>query len=97
MFDRILIRPLPVPKVTDSGLVIPDSAKPETKIRDGKVLAVGPGDRLKDGTRAKPFCRPGDKVRYTSNPNQDWETELDGEKVTLSVINEQQFLYAILD
>lgn len=97
LFDRILIKPDPLPKETTSGLVIPDSAKPENKIREGRVLAVGPGDRMPDGTRFKPFCRPGDRVKYTSNPNQDWETELDGEKVTLSVINEQQFLYGILD
>lgn len=98
MFDRILIRPLEVPKTTDSGLHIPGNAKPETKIRKGKVLAVGKGDRIKDGSHVKPFCRPGDTVLYTSNPNQDWECEVEkGQKVMCSVINEEQFLYAILD
>ncbi len=97
MGDRVLIKPYDVPKTTDSGLHIPESAKADSKIRRGKVLAVGKGDRLKDGTHAKTICRPGDEVLYTSNPNQDWETTVDDEKVNLSVINEEQFLYAILD
>lgn len=99
MFDRILIRPLEVPKTTESGIHIPAGAKEtDSKLRKGKVLAVGPGDRINDGSHVKPFCRPGDIVLYTSNPNQDWECEVEkGQKVMCSVINEEQFLYAILD
>jgi chaperonin GroES len=98
MFDRVLIRPMDTPKETESGIVIPDSVKPENKIRRGKVLAVGKGDRIKDGTHVKPFCRPGDTVLYTSNPNQDCEIDVgQGEMAECSIINEEQFLYAILD
>ena len=97
MFDRVLIRPLDTPKVSEGGIHIPDNAKPDTKLRKGKVLAVGKGDRIKDGSYAGTFCRPGDTVLYTSNPNQDWEMEIEDKKVMCSVINEEQFLYAILD
>lgn len=98
LLDRILIRPIEEPNMTDGGLHKPESAKSDTKIRKGIVLAVGKGDRRKDGTHVKPFCKPTDRVLYTSNPNQDWECEVEkGQRVMCSVINEEQFLYAILD
>ena len=97
MFDRVLIRPIEEKKASDGGIIIPDTVKSDTKFRKGKVLAVGNGDRLKNGERAPMYCRPGDTVLYTSNPNQDCELDIDDEKVLCSVINEEQFLYAILD
>lgn len=98
LFDRVLIRPLDPETATKSGIHIPEGVKPDSRIRRGKVLAVGSGDRMKDGKRSVMFCRPGDDVLYTSNPNNDWEMDAeDGKKAMCSVINEEQFLLAILN
>lgn len=97
MGDRVLIRPIPEPKVTDSGLHIPGNAEQTSTVKRGKVLAVGKGDKLKDGNRGEMFCRPGDEVLYQCNPNQEYEMEAEnGVNVKCAVINEEQFLLAIV-
>ena len=98
MGDRVLIRPIPESKVTDGGLHIPGNAEQTSTVKRGKVLAVGKGDKLKDGSRGEMFCRPGDEVLYRSNPNQEYEMEAEnGEMAKCAVINEEQFLLAVID
>ncbi len=45
--DRIVVRTAEAEAVTQSGLVIPDTAK--EKPQQGEVLAVGPGRRSDSG------------------------------------------------
>ncbi|MBI3319323.1 MAG: co-chaperone GroES [Candidatus Omnitrophica bacterium] len=60
--DRIVVRTLEPEEKTKSGLVLPDTAK--EKPQEGKVLAVGTGRLLDDGTVKKLEVRTGDKILY---------------------------------
>ena len=60
--DRIVVRPLEAEGKTKSGLVLPDTAK--EKPQEGKVLSVGSGRLMDDGTVKKLEVRTGDKVLY---------------------------------
>jgi len=61
--DRILVQPLDAEQTTQSGLVIPDTAK--EKPQEGKVLAVGPGRFDDDGDRIPMDVSVGDVVVYS--------------------------------
>ena len=62
--DRILVQPLDAEQKTQSGLVIPDTAK--EKPQEGKVLAVGPGRFNEDGDERVPMdVSVGDVVVYS--------------------------------
>ena len=62
--DKILVERLEAEEVTAGGIVLPDTAKEKPK--EGKVVAVGKGRALKDGTYAKFTVKPGDKVIFSS-------------------------------
>ena len=60
--DRIVVKTLEAQERTKSGLVLPDSAK--EKPQEGKVIAVGTG-RLLDNGSVKPLeIKSGDRVLY---------------------------------
>lgn len=61
--DRCVIRPDEPETKTPGGIVLPDQAQ-EKPVR-GKVLAVGPGRLLDNGTRAAMQLRVGDRVLFT--------------------------------
>ncbi|GAF88853.1 unnamed protein product [marine sediment metagenome] len=60
--DRVLIKQSQAEHTTAGGIVLPDTAK--EKPQRGKVIAVGPGKVLDDGTRAKMSVKKGDKILY---------------------------------
>ena len=60
--DRIVVKPVDQEDKTKSGLVLPDTAK--EKPQEGKVIAVGSGKLLDDGTVKKLEVRTGDRVLY---------------------------------
>jgi len=60
--DRIVVEPLESEAKSPGGIVLPDTAK--EKPQQGKVIAVGPGKLLDDGTRAKPNVKVGDTVLF---------------------------------
>jgi len=60
--DRLVVKPLEEQEKTKSGLVLPDTAK--EKPQEGKVIAVGSGRLLDDGTVKKLEVRAGDRVLY---------------------------------
>lgn len=74
--DKVIIRRLDPEEITPGGIVLPDMAR-ETPIR-GRVLAVGPGPRLADGTRAPMDVRVGDEVLITPNNYATFEVKIDG-------------------
>jgi chaperonin GroES len=61
--DRIVVEPSEAETTTVSGLVIPDTAK--EKPQQGKVLAVGPGRTLDNGSVAALAIKEGDTVLYS--------------------------------
>jgi len=60
--DRIIIKALEPEEKTKSGLVLPDTAK--EKPQEGKVVSVGRGKLLDDGTIKPLDVRSGDRVLY---------------------------------
>lgn len=60
--DKVIIKPQEAKSVTAGGIVLPDSAK-ETPAQ-GKVLAVGDGRMLENGTRCAMQVQEGDRVLY---------------------------------
>lgn len=62
--DKVVIRRLEATEVTAGGIVLPDSA--QEKPQQGRVLAVGDGPLLPDGTRAVQQVNEGDRVLFAS-------------------------------
>jgi chaperonin GroES len=60
--DRVLVERLEAEQITEGGLVLPDSAK--EKPREGKVIALGEGRLLDDGSRLPIEVKKGDRVIF---------------------------------
>src|SRR5215510_12087864 len=61
--DRIIVEVLDEEDVTESGIVLPDTAK--EKPQRGTVLAVGPGPRDEDGEYIKMDLEEGDEIIFS--------------------------------
>jgi chaperonin GroES len=67
LHDRVLVRRIEE-EITHGGIVIPDQAK--EKPSRGKVIAIGPGKQLDDGTLRPLTVKEGDTVifgKYSGN------------------------------
>jgi chaperonin GroES len=73
--DRVLIQPAPAEDKTDSGIIIPDSAK--EKPQEGTVVAAGPG-KVENGNKIEMSVSEGDTVLYGKYSGT--EVTLDGEE-----------------
>jgi chaperonin GroES len=62
--DKVLVQRLEAETKTAGGIVLPDSAK--EKPQRGKIVSVGEGKLLDDGTRNKVQVKKGDIVLFTS-------------------------------
>lgn len=60
--DRVIVKQLQEEEKTPGGIIIPDTAK--EKPAQGKVIAVGKGKILEDGTVRKPEVNVGDKILF---------------------------------
>ncbi|MDR1166973.1 MAG: co-chaperone GroES [Deltaproteobacteria bacterium] len=74
--DRVLVQRLEEEQTTKSGIIIPDTAK--EKPQQGKVVAVGDGKLLDNGTRVTPGVKAGEKVLFGKYSGT--EVKLDGEE-----------------
>jgi chaperonin GroES len=77
--DRVLVKRLEGEEKTKGGIIIPDAAK--EKPLEGKVVAVGSGKLLEDGTIRPLDLKVGDKIlfgKYTGT-----EVKLDGEEMVI--------------
>jgi chaperonin GroES len=61
--DNVVIEKVEAENVTKSGIVIPDNVKDKPAI--GKVVAIGPGRVLENGSIIVPEVKVGDKVYYS--------------------------------
>jgi chaperonin GroES len=77
--DKVLVKRLEAEEKTVGGILLPDTAK--EKPRQGKVLSVGEGRRLEDGTRAPLQVKVGDQVLFSSYAGN--EVTVDGEEYLL--------------
>jgi len=62
--DKVLVQRLEAQTKTTGGIVLPDSAK--EKPQRGKIISVGNGKVLDDGTVQKLQVKKGDMVLFTS-------------------------------
>jgi chaperonin GroES len=60
--DRILVTRVAETEKTRGGIIIPDSAK--ERPLEGKVIAVGSGKRLEDGTLVNLDVKVGDRLLF---------------------------------
>jgi chaperonin GroES len=62
--DRVLVQRVEAEEKTAGGIILPDAAKEKPK--EGKVIAIGDGKLLDDGTRSTFSVKVGDRVLFTS-------------------------------
>jgi chaperonin GroES len=62
LHDRVIIQRLEEEEKTKGGIIIPDTAK--EKPQEGKVIAVGPGKILENGTKTTLDVKIGDKILF---------------------------------
>jgi len=74
--DKVLVQRVEAENKTAGGIVLPDTAK--EKPQKGKVVAVGEGKVLDDGTRQKPQVKKGDMVLFSSYAGS--EVKIDGKE-----------------
>ena len=74
LHDRILVKRLEGEEKTVGGIIIPDNAK--EKPMEGKVIAVGNGKLLDDGSVRKLEVKAGDRILFTKYSGS--EVKIDG-------------------
>jgi chaperonin GroES len=74
LHDRILVKRLEGEEKTVGGIIIPDNAK--EKPMEGKVVAVGNGKLLDNGTVRKLEVKAGDRVLFSKYSGS--EVKMDG-------------------
>lgn len=87
--DRIIIELVEVEEKTASGLVLPDSAK--EKPSQGKVVAVGTGRVLDNGTRVELEVKEGDTIIFSKYSG----TEVKYEGTEYLILRESDILAVI--
>jgi chaperonin GroES len=87
--DKIVVKRTEAEETTAGGIVLPDTAR--QKPQEGKVLSVGVGKMLENGTRAKLQVSEGDRVLFTSYAGS--EIEVDGGP--LLIISESDILAVV--
>ena len=87
--DRVVIKVLETEETTESGIVLPGSAKEKPQMAE--VLAVGPGGMV-DGKRVEMEVKVGDKVIYSKYAGT--EVKIDDEEY---IIVRQNDILAIVE
>jgi len=77
--DKILVERLEADAKTKGGIYLPDTAKEKPK--EGRILSVGDGRLLDDGTRVPFTVKPGDRVIFASYAGT--EVKHDGKELLL--------------
>jgi chaperonin GroES len=90
--DRLVVRRQEASEKTAGGIVLPDSAK--NKSQRGKVLAVGPGKMLKDGTRRGLQVKEGDTVLFTAWAGDEYKEGRGGDNI---LIMREEDVLAVID
>ena len=88
--DKVVVKRVESETRTAGGIVLPDSAK--EKPQQGRVLSVGDGRLLDDGTRCQCQVQEGDRIIFTT-----WaatEIKVDGEEI---LILKEEDILAVMD
>ena len=78
--DRILVQRIEEDDTTKGGIIIPDSAK--EKPQEGKVIAVGNGKVLEDGSTQPLDVKKGDRLLFGKYAGSEVTLE-DGEHIII--------------
>jgi chaperonin GroES len=89
--DRIVVRRQEGAEKTAGGILLPDAAK--EKPQKGKILAVGAGKQLKDGSRKGVQVKVGDVVLFTAWAGDEYK---DGQGGNILLMREEDIL-AVVD
>ena len=84
--DKVVVRPMDPEEVTAGGIVLPDTAR--EKPREGRVLSIGDGMLLSDGSRAQHQVSEGDRVIYSTYSG----TEVTVNDESLLILNEDDVM-----
>ena len=79
LYDRVIVKPFEVETKSEGGILLGSAAQKSTR---GKVLAVGKGRLLDNGSFAPMSVKVGDTVVYNEGYGTKKE-RLDGEEVFL--------------
>jgi chaperonin GroES len=88
--DKVVVEVIDEPQTTLSGIVLPDSAK--EKSQRGKVIAVGSGKLLDNGSREPMEVKVGDTVLFAKYGGT--EVDLGGREL---MILSQRDIHAVLE
>ncbi|NWG02448.1 MAG: co-chaperone GroES [Syntrophaceae bacterium] len=75
LHDRIIVKRLEEEEKTKGGIIIPDTAK--EKPYEGRVIAVGDGKIMEDGTKIPMEVKKGDRILFAKYAGSD--VKIDGE------------------
>jgi chaperonin GroES len=89
LYDRILIKRVETEEKTKGGIIIPDTAK--EKPQEGKVVALGKGKLLDDGSTKALDVKVGDRVLFSKYGGTD--INIDGEDYL--ILREEEILAII--
>ncbi|MCL4159142.1 UNVERIFIED_CONTAM: hypothetical protein GTU68_000142 [Idotea baltica] len=84
--SKVVVKRTEADEVTAGGIVLPNAA--QEKPSQGRVLSVGNGALLADGSRAAMQVSEGDRVLFSSYGG----TEIDVDGDTLLIMNEADIL-----
>ena len=84
--DKVIVQRLEAEGKTAGGIVLPESAK--EKPQRGKIVSVGDGKQLDDGSRAEMSVKKGQEVLFTSYAGT--EVKVDGKEYL--IIDESDIL-----
>ena len=88
--DKVLVERIEAESKTAGGIVLPDSAK--EKPQRGKIISVGEGKLLEDGSRSQMQVKKGDEVLFTSYAGS--EIKLDGKEY---IIMDETDIMAVIE
>jgi chaperonin GroES len=88
--DRVVVKPLEAEAKTKGGIVLPDTAK--EKPQEGKVVAIGKGRVLDNGSVHSLEVKVGDKILYGKYSGNEITTK-DGDE--LLIMREEDILAII--
>ena len=88
--DKVIVQRMEAENKTAGGIVLPDSAK--EKPQRGKIIAVGDGKLLDDGSRAEMSVKKGQEVLFTSYAGT--EVKIDGKEY---LIMDESDIMAIIE
>ncbi|QGJ71320.1 10 kDa chaperonin [Planctomycetales bacterium 10988] len=71
LHDRVVVEREEAQETTSGGIVLPQNAK--EKPARGRVVSVGEGKLLDDGTRGKMQVKPGDRVIFSSYAGDEFQ------------------------